>query len=84
MVRLYTIELKAADFEDNIGDWERLCNGLSREYGLTDLTIDIFALRTLPGTLRAGKWTVTVSIWNDKEVIRIQPGRKKTCLWHGH
>ena len=28
-VKLYTIELKKPDFEDSLGDWERLCNGLS-------------------------------------------------------
>jgi len=74
-VRLYTIELQKPTFEDKIGDWERLTNGLEREYGLTGLTIDIVALRTLPGTLREGNWVVTVSVWNDKEVIRIRPGR---------
>lgn len=77
MIRLYTIELKQPDFEDKIGDWERLCNGLEREFGLNDLNIDIFCLRQLPGILREGKWVVTVSVWNDKEVIRIQPGRIK-------
>ena len=73
-VRLYTIELQKPSFEDKIGDWERLTNGLEREYGLTGLSIDIVALRTLPGTLREGNWVVTVSVWNDKEVIRIRPG----------
>ena len=74
-IRLYTIELKKPDFEDKTGDWERLCNGLAREYGLTDLTIDIITLRALPGALRAEDWTVTVSVWNDKEIIRIRPGK---------
>ena len=76
-IKIYTIELKKPDFEDKVGDWERLCNGLAREYGLTDLTCDIITLRTLPGALRAKNWTVTVSVWNDKEVIRIQPGKIK-------
>ncbi len=74
-IKLYTIELKKPDFEDKIGDWERMCNGLAREYGLTDLTCDIFTLRTLPGAIREKNWTVTVSIWNEKEIIRIQPGK---------
>ena len=77
MVKLYTVELQKPDFEDKIGDWERLCNGLSREHGLTNLNIDIFCLRKLPGVLREGKWTVTVSVWDDKEIIRIQPGVKQ-------
>ncbi len=74
-IKLYTVELKKPDFEDKIGDWERMTNGLAREYGLTGLTVDIVTLRTLPGALRADNWVVTVSVWNDKEVIRIQPGR---------
>ena len=77
MVKLYTIALKKPDFEDKTGDWERLTNGLAREYGLTGLTVDIVTLRTLPGMLRAENWVVTVSVWNDKEVIRIRPGRAK-------
>jgi len=76
-IRLYTIELQKPDFYDKVGDWERLCNGLAREYGLTGLTIDIVTLRTLPGVLRAKNWVVTVSVWNAKEVIRIQAGEVK-------
>jgi uncharacterized 2Fe-2S/4Fe-4S cluster protein (DUF4445 family) len=48
---------------------------LEREYGLTELTIDIFTLRQLPMVLRQEKWLVTVSVWNDKEIIRVRPGR---------
>lgn len=74
-VNLYSIELQPPTFEDKIGDFERLTNALEREYGLTDLTIDIVALRKLPSVLREGNWVVTVSVWNDKEIIRTKPGR---------
>jgi uncharacterized 2Fe-2S/4Fe-4S cluster protein (DUF4445 family) len=74
-VRLYSIELQAPTFEDKIGDFERLTNALEREYGLTNLTIDIVALRKLSSVLREGNWVVTVSVWNDKEIIRTKPGR---------
>lgn len=73
-VKLYTIELQAPTFEDKIGDFERLTNGLEREYGLSNLTMDIVALRKLPSILRDGNWVVTVSVWNDKEIIRTRPG----------
>jgi uncharacterized 2Fe-2S/4Fe-4S cluster protein (DUF4445 family) len=73
-VKIYTIELEAPTFEDKIGDFERLANGLEREYGLTNLTMDIVALRKLPRVLRDGNWTVTASVWNDKEIIRTRPG----------
>jgi uncharacterized 2Fe-2S/4Fe-4S cluster protein (DUF4445 family) len=74
-VKIYTVQLDSPTFENKIGDFERLCNGLEREYGLTDLTIDILTLRQLPMVLRQEKWLVTVSVWNDKEIIRVRPGR---------
>jgi uncharacterized 2Fe-2S/4Fe-4S cluster protein (DUF4445 family) len=74
-VKLYTVQLEGPTFENKTGDFERLCNGLEREFGLKDLTIDIFTLRQLPMVLRQEKWLVTVSVWNDKEIIRVRPGR---------
>jgi uncharacterized 2Fe-2S/4Fe-4S cluster protein (DUF4445 family) len=74
-VKLYTVQLDGPTFENKIGDFERLSNGLEREYGLTDLTIDILTLRQLPMVLRQEKWLVTVSVWNDKEIVRVRPGR---------
>ena len=74
-VTLYTVQLEGPTFENKIGDFERLCNGLEREYGLTGLTIDILTLRQLPMVLRQEKWLVTVSVWNNKEIIRVRPGR---------
>jgi uncharacterized 2Fe-2S/4Fe-4S cluster protein (DUF4445 family) len=40
----------------------------------SDLKIDYACLRTLSQTLREANWDVTVSVWQDKEVIHIQPG----------
>ena len=74
-VKLYYVEVDEPTFQEPTGDFERVCRGLEREYGLSDLTIDIFALRQLPVALRDGKWAVTVSVWNDKEVIRVRPGK---------
>jgi uncharacterized 2Fe-2S/4Fe-4S cluster protein (DUF4445 family) len=74
-VRIYYVEVDPPTFEEPTGDFERVCRGLEREYGLKDLTVDIFTLRELPTALREGKWSVTVSVWNDKEVIRFQPGK---------
>ena len=76
-VKTYYIQVDPPTFEEPTGDFERICRGLEREYGLKDLTIDILALRTLPTALRDGKWSVTVSVWNDKEVIRVRPGKSE-------
>ena len=76
-VKLYYVEVDPPSFEEPTGDFERVCRGLERDYGLKNLSIDLFALRQLPGALRNGKWTVTVSVWNDSEVIRVRPGKQE-------
>lgn len=74
-VKVYYVEVDPPTFHEPTGDFERVCRGLEREHGLKELTVDIFTLRQLPDALRDGKWSVTVSVWNDKEVIRFRPGK---------
>ncbi len=76
-VKLYYVEVDPPSFEEPTGDFERICRGIERDYGLNNLTIDIFALRQLPDALRDGKWAVTVSVWNDREVIRVRAGKQE-------
>ncbi len=76
-VRLYYVEVDPPTFEEPLGDFERICRALERDYGLSSLTIDIFTLRTLPTALRDGNWKVTVSVWNEKEVIRVRSGKSE-------
>src|SRR4029078_5924528 len=42
--------------------------------GIEGLRIDLQALRRLGAALRDGKQRVTVVVWNDVEVIDVQPG----------
>ena len=74
-IKLYYVKVDPPSFEEPTGDFERICRGIERDNGLNNLTIDLFALRQLPDALRNGKWEVTVSVWNDKEVIRVRPGK---------
>ena len=76
-VKLYHVKVNPPSFEEPTGDFERVCRGIERDYGLNNLTIDLFALRQLPDALRNGKWEVTVSVWNDREVIRVRPGKQE-------
>jgi len=68
-LRKYYVEMMAATLDDRLGDWERLQAELSREFGLSNLTIDYQALLTLQNVVRQGDWKVTVSVWMGKEVI---------------
>ncbi|UCE55247.1 MAG: DUF4445 domain-containing protein, partial [Desulfobacterales bacterium] len=74
-VKLYYVEVEKPSFEEPTGDFERICTQLQKKYDLSDLSIDIQALRQLPGALRKGDWKVTVSVWMDQEVIRVRPGK---------
>jgi len=76
-IKLYYVQVDPPSFEEPTGDFERICRGIERDYGVNNLTIDIFALRQLPDALRDGKWAVTVSVWNDREVIRVRPGKQE-------
>ncbi len=78
-IRIYYVEVDPPTFEEPTGDLERISNALEREHGLTGLSIDIWALRQLPNALRDGNWSVTVSVWNDKEIVRVRPGKKETA-----
>ncbi|UCF86230.1 MAG: DUF4445 domain-containing protein, partial [Desulfobacteraceae bacterium] len=74
-VKLFYVEVEPPTFEEPMGDFERICRQLQKEYGLKDLKIDIFTLRQLPMALRDGDWKVTVSVWMDQEIIRVRPGK---------
>ncbi len=84
-VRKYYVSMTAPNLERPIADWERLAKGLETATGLVrrgeeklprwfDFTIDYQCLRSLSSTLREARWNVTVSVWQDREVIAVQPG----------
>ena len=84
-LRKYLVELMPPTLSNPKADWERLASGLATSMGLVrqgeanlprakDLTIDYACLQTLGQTLRDAKWRVTVSVWQDKEVVRVEPG----------
>ena len=73
-IRQYYVSVTPSALGDERGDWELLQAALHDQFGLTDLRIDLPALQTPQDTQRAGKWAVTVSMWDDHEVVRIQPG----------
>ena len=74
-VKTYTLKIPEATLEEPTGDFERLSRALRLKYSLSALSIDLFALRSLGGSLRAGKGEVTVSVWMDREIIRVRPSR---------
>lgn len=74
-VKIYHIEMQPPTIDEPVGDFERICREMEKGHGLKDLTVDLFTLRQIPTALRDGDWKVTVSVWNDREVIRIRSGK---------
>lgn len=84
-VRKYLVSMVPPNLERPIADWERLAKGIETSMQLVrgvdakvprwyELDIDYQCLRGLSKTLRDSKWNVTVSVWQDKEVIEVQAG----------
>jgi uncharacterized 2Fe-2S/4Fe-4S cluster protein (DUF4445 family) len=84
-IRKYLVELNPPTLDNPRADWERLARGIVTSIGLVrngepglplaaDLSIDYACLRSLAGTLRESNWRVTVSVMQDREVLRVEPG----------
>ncbi len=76
-VRKYYIELKSATLDDTTGDFERLTEALKSKYKLDGLTIDYPVLLKLQNTVRKGSWKVTVSVWQNREIVDVEAGEVK-------
>ena len=73
-IRKVYVELRPPSLQDPLGDWERLSETMRKVFHLDQLSIDYRALLDLSRVLRTGDWKVTVTLWNNREVIRVEPG----------
>ncbi len=73
-VRQVYVAVDQAQLGEHRGDWRRLQTALEDQWALSGLRIDLVALRRLQPALQRGNWCVTVTLWQDAEVIDIQPG----------
>ena len=79
-VRLVGVTLPPPDLGDPRGDYERLAAALAARLGGERPAIDHPALTALPGALRQGRWSVTVALWQEREIIAVFPGsRPEAC-----
>lgn len=74
IVRQVFVEVESHRLGERKGDWERLQEALRREWGFEGLRIDLQALRRLGPALKEGKQRITAVVWDDVEVIDVQPG----------
>lgn len=74
LVAKYKIKLPKPSLQDHMPDFERLLACLKEENGFERLEVDTSLLMTLPSILRDSNWNVTISIWNKRSIIAIEPG----------
>lgn len=79
-VKNITVTLPAASLSDFRDDRQRLLDALEKETGLKHLSVDYPVLKELPRILREESWTVTATLWQNSEVIRVAPGTRQTSL----
>jgi uncharacterized 2Fe-2S/4Fe-4S cluster protein (DUF4445 family) len=73
-IRQVYVEVDKAELGMHRGDWGRLQDALAEQWNLKDLGIELQTLQHLQATLRKDDWKVTVTIWDERQVIDIQPG----------
>ena len=79
-VKKYTISLAAPTLHDmTTGDYERVVKAMDDTYGIKDLKFDFEVLLQLQDALRAGEWTITVTVWTGREIIKVEPGHVDVC-----
>lgn len=74
-IRLVFLELDKPSMIDSRDDCRRLVDGLHAAGIAGELTIDYQVLRHLPAIVRAGRWNLTVGLWQEKEIVFAVPGR---------
>ncbi len=74
VLRQVFVEVEPHRLGERKGDWERLQDALRREWGFAHLRIDLPALRRLGPALKEGRQRVTAIVWNEAEVVDVQPG----------
>lgn len=78
-VRLAYVEVEPPSLGSS-GDWQRLQAALDGQFGIVNLSIDPHLLHSLQRILRDGQWRVTVTIWRNQEIIRIEPGLNESLF----
>ncbi len=74
LISKYHVDLTAPSLDDPSGDAQRLLTALTEVYGLASLNVDYPLLQKLPGELRRADWDVTVTVWDGREIVDVEPG----------
>lgn len=80
-VRSYYVEIREPHLGEATADADCVMAELATRFPEPhDLEFDYPALRDLQPALRAANWGVTVSVWNDREIVRVVPGYREELV----
>ncbi len=74
VIRLYYVEVEAAELHDPRSDATRLQDALTAQWGLPSLECSTSLLTALQPALRDGEWCVTVALHRNREIVAVWPG----------
>jgi uncharacterized 2Fe-2S/4Fe-4S cluster protein (DUF4445 family) len=77
-VRKVVVALEKPSLLDTRSDVDRLLDALESKIGLRPI-VDYETLKKVPRVVRKKDWVVTVTLWNNREIIAVQPGQVSGC-----
>lgn len=81
-VKKFHVLLPNPTLSDIRPDLERLLDALLQQtQNLSDLEIDYEVLKELPNIIRDANWEVTITVWNDRRIIAVEPNGKSNELF---
>jgi len=74
LVRKYFVRLPKPTLKDPRSDFDRLQEELRRRFGIRNLTAEYDIVKYLASILREAVWEVTVTVFDGKKIIDVEPG----------
>jgi len=81
LVKKFHLKLQKPSLSDVKPDLERLLEALSAIYKVHELEVDCEVLRKLPEILRGANWDVTVTVWDNRRIIDVEPDDTSNKFW---
>ncbi|MEM1678097.1 MAG: ASKHA domain-containing protein [Ignisphaera sp.] len=80
-IKKISVVLPRATLNDVRADFERIADAIKGYVDLSNIDVDIDSIQKLPEIIRAGDWSVTVTIWNNKKLVDIEAGDSSDKLY---
>jgi len=79
-VKKFYVKLRRPTLQSLEPDLERLLKSMARQ-GVHPHIIPVEVLRSLPETLRAANWKITVTVWSNREILDVEGGDTRNACY---